>query len=130
MSIDGFVEAYDTRTGSKLRVPPDFIGDPIVGRFLKKTPSQRALDGELPPLPDQESTVAEIRGFAAEAEIDVTGLKKHDELLDAVLAAAGEEAVLPTEPDPNTPADTPDLDPTPGTSSVTDETPGDGDKEN
>lgn len=104
-SIDGMVEAYDTRTGVVHRVPPHFLGDPMVGRFLVKTPGQRVLDGELQP-PTAESKAEEIRDFAAAADIDVTGLRKKDELLDAVNAALGvgpEEPVLPTEPDPNAP---------------------------
>lgn len=111
-SMDGFTEVYDTRTGLKHRVPPEWVGDPIIGRFLKKTPTQRRLDGELGDLPTRDSSIEEIREYAEVAEVDVTGLKKKDELLDAVLGTAGDEAVLPTEPDPNIPVDldTPDPD--------------------
>ncbi len=122
-SMDGFTEAYDTRTGLKHRVPPEWVGDPIVGRFLKKTPSQRRLDGELGQLPTQDSTIPEIRDFAEIAEIDLAGLSKKDELLSAVLAAAGDDADLPTEPDPNAPVN-PDLDnPDPDADPASDHTP-------
>lgn len=103
-SIDGLVEAYDTRTGVVQRVPPHFLGDPILGRFLEKTPAQRLLDGDLGDQPTSDSTVTEIRDFATTAGIDVTGLKSKDDLLDAVTTALGGEA-LPTAPDPNAPTD-------------------------
>lgn len=108
-SMDGKVEIYDTRTGIKGRVPPEFVDDPILGRFLKKTPGQRRLDGELESLPTEESTVEEIREFADLAEVDLTGLKKKDDLLAAVLDTVGDEADLPTVPDPDIPVTT-DLD--------------------
>lgn len=39
-----FVEAYDRRTGAKLPhlVPERFIGHPIIGPHLAKTPRQKA----------------------------------------------------------------------------------------
>lgn len=94
-----FTEVYDTRTGAKQRVPADWLGDAVLGRFIKKTPSQRALDGELGPAPTEDSTVKEIKAFADEADIDVTGLKKHAELLGAVRAVVG------TDPLPDAAAD-------------------------
>lgn len=110
MSMDGFTEIYDTRTGLKGRVPPEFVDDPILGRFLKKTPSQRRLDGELPDLPTEDSSIEQIREFAEVAEVDLTGLKKKPELLAAVLDTVGDEATLPTVPDPDIPAPPTDLD--------------------
>lgn len=103
-SMDGLVEVYDTRTGIKLRTTPEILDGPVTGRFLKKTPSQRRLDGELGELPTKNSSVEEIRDYAEVAEVDLTGLKKKDELLDAVLARAGEEPDLPATPDPDAPA--------------------------
>ncbi|MBA2952111.1 hypothetical protein GON03_19030 [Nocardioides sp. MAH-18] len=87
--MSDFVEVVDTRTDLKQRVPAHWIGDPVLGRFIEKTPSQRALDGDLGPAPTEESTVKEIKAFAEKAGIDTTGLKKHDELLEAVRAVVG-----------------------------------------
>lgn len=114
-SLDGMTEVYDTRTGVPHRVPPHFLDDPILGRFLAKTPAQRLLDGDLGDRPTIASSVAEIRAFAETAGIDVTGLKSKDDLLEAVTVALGGEG-LPTEPDPNAPT-SPDATP------VSDETP-------
>lgn len=97
--MDEFTEVYDTRTGLKQRVPAAWLGDPVLGRFIVKTPSQRALDGELGQAPTDESTVKDIRAFAAEADIDVTGLTKKDDLLAAVRAVVG------TDPLPEPAAD-------------------------
>lgn len=135
---DGFVDVYDVNTGIKQRVPAHFLDDPVLGRNIKKTPSQRALDGELGQAPTADSTVAEIRAFAEDAEIDVTGLRKHDELLAAVQAVvgtdplpepvpAGDVAVM-LEGDIDAPAGTPPTS-TDGTES-SDETPAAGDEEN
>lgn len=127
MSIDGFTEVYDTRTGFVSRVPAHFIDDPMVGRFFKKTPAQLVLDCDLGDPPTEESTAAQIRDFAARAEIDVTGLRTKDDLYDAVKTALGGEADLPTTPDPNAP-DTGTTDP--DATSAADETPAAGDEEN
>jgi hypothetical protein len=84
-----FVDVFNPETGIKQSVPEHFLDDPILGRSLRKTPSQRALDGELGQAPTADSTIAEIKAFADEAEIDVAGLRKHDELLSAVQAVVG-----------------------------------------
>ncbi len=84
-----FVDVYNPETGIKQSVPEHFLDDPILGRNLRKTPSQLALDGELGQAPTSESTVAEIREFAANAEIDLTGLSRKAELLGAVQAVVG-----------------------------------------
>lgn len=124
-----FVDAYNPETGIKQSVPEHFLDDPILGRSLRKTPSQRALDGELGQAPTDESTIAEIRDFANEAEIDLAGLTRKPDLLGAVQAVvgtdplpepvpAGDVAVLPDadpelaagEPDPTSPDGTPPSD--------------------
>jgi hypothetical protein len=46
-----FVDVYSLTTGLKQRVPRVWLDDPILGRDFRKTPSQRELDGELPPGP-------------------------------------------------------------------------------
>jgi len=124
-SIDGLIEAYDTRTGFVARVPSHFIGDPMVGRFLVKTPAQLVLDGDLE-APGKDASATVLRDFAEAAGIDVKGLKSKGDLSEVVRVALGGED-LPTEPDPNTPADPPtDTD---GTVPA-DETPATGDEEN
>lgn len=84
-----FVDVIDSRTSITQRVPRAWLGDPVLGRFITKTPAQRALDGELGQAPTDDSTVPEIRAFARDADIDVAGLTKKDELLAAVYAAVG-----------------------------------------
>lgn len=94
-----FSDVVDTRTGAKQRVPTEWLTHPIHGRFINKTPSQRALDGELGQAPSDDSTVTDIRAFAKDADIDVSGLTKKADLLDAV------RAVIGTEPLPEPAAD-------------------------
>lgn len=94
-----FSDVLDVRTGAKQRVPTEWLTHPLLGRHIKKTPAQRALDGELGHAPTDDSTVAEIRSFADNAGIDLTGLKKKPELLDAV------RAVIGTDPLPEPTAD-------------------------
>lgn len=84
-----FVDVYNPETGIKQSVPEHFLDDPILGRNLRKTPSQRALDGELGQAPTADSTIADIRVFADEAEIDVTGLSLKAELLERVQTVVG-----------------------------------------
>ncbi len=86
---DNFTEVYDKTSGAKQRVPAEWLDHPVLGRNIAKTPTQRALDGEIGAPPTAASTVAEIRQFAADAEIDVTGLTVKPELLAAVNAAVG-----------------------------------------
>ena len=40
------VHAYDTRTGQKLahQVPASWIGHPVLGRHISRTPRQKAAD--------------------------------------------------------------------------------------
>jgi hypothetical protein len=139
-----FTEVHDTRTGLKQRVPTVWLDDPILGRFIKKTPSQRALDGELGQAPTEDSTVPQIRKFAEAAEIDITGLAKKDELLAAVRAVVGTDPLpvgvdasgVAVQPDPvGADVETPAGEPTPDTDSASAEpenpdTPAAGDEEN
>lgn len=84
-----FVDVYNPDTGIKQSVPEHFLDDPVLGRNLRKTPAQRALDGELGQAPTSESTIPEIKAFAADAEIDLAGLSRKDDLLAAVRAVVG-----------------------------------------
>lgn len=133
-----FIDVYNPETGIKQSVPEHFLDDPILGRSLRKTPQQRALDGELGQAPTADSTIAEIREFADEAEIDVNGLRKHDELLGAVQAVvgtdplpepvpAGEVAVV-TDTDPELAAG--EIPTSTDVTESSDETPAAGDEEN
>ncbi|GEP38889.1 hypothetical protein NPS01_25520 [Nocardioides psychrotolerans] len=139
--MDGFTEVYDTRTGFKQRVPQGWLADPVLGRLIKKSPSQRALDGEIGPAPTADSTVPEIREFAKSAEIDLGGATKKDELLAAVQAVIGTDPLpvdtaaatdvavvtLPVGQAVDSPVGAPtSTDPAPGSG----ETPATGDEEN
>lgn len=39
--MNGFVTAYSKNTGRKVRVPAHFLDHPVLGKDLRKTPSQR-----------------------------------------------------------------------------------------
>lgn len=125
--MDEFTEVYDTRTGLKQRVPAAWLDDPILGRFIKKTPSQRAADGELGHAPTEESSVRAIRKFAEAAEIDVTGLTEKGELLAAVHVVVGPDPLPVVETPPDT--STTDTDPASAEPENPD-TPAAGDEEN
>lgn len=141
-----FVDVYNPETGIKQSVPEHFLGDPVLGRNLRKTPQQQALDGELGQAPTADSTIDDIRQFAGDAEIDLTGLSLKGDLLERVQSVvghdplpepttAGEQGLVDVETggDPDLPAgETPDgEDPiNPDGTEPTDETPATGDEEN
>lgn len=81
--MDGFTEVYDTRTGVKHRVPRDWVGHPVLGRFIKVTPQQREADG-----------VAEAARVEAEEA--------------AAAAAEDETAVVDEEPTETVPVERPE----------------------
>lgn len=144
--MDNFVEAYDTRTGKKQRVPRDWVGEPNVGRFLKLTPSQRELDGaaaaalveaeeaaadqvedpaneavdevvpDQPVRPTEDDTAKAIEAYADAADIDLTG---HKGSKAAMVARINEVLDTPVETAPD-----------PDGIQPTDETPATGDEEN
>lgn len=138
-----FVDVYNPETGIKQSVPEHFLDDPILGRNLRKTPAQRALDGELGQAPTADSTVADIRAFADEAEIDITGLTRKDDLLGAVRAVVGTDPLpepvpagdvdVETGTSPELPVGEQPVGETPTSTDGTplsDETPATGDEEN
>jgi hypothetical protein len=87
LGVDGKVEAFDTRTGKKDRVPPHFIGDPIVGRYLQVTPQQEALDaGQVPPAagPTAAASVEQLRAYAEHVGIDVGDASTVTDLLGVI----------------------------------------------
>jgi hypothetical protein len=95
--MDDFVDVYAVATGRKQRVPRHFLADPVLGRGIRLTPSQRELDGDLGPRPTQDSKVPEIDKYADKAGIDLTGLSTKDEKLsavEAVFAFSGEQTGL------------------------------------
>lgn len=109
MSIDGFVEVYDTRTGIKQRVPSHFLDDPILGAHIAKTPTQRALDGDPGDgvaAPDADATVADLRAYAESVGVDLTGLTRKADIAAAITAATGDAPTSATalgDGDPTSP---------------------------
>lgn len=84
---EGFAEAYDVRTGVKTRVPRHFIDDPVIGRFLEKTPAQMVHDGDIDEAPATPTAAADpddLRRFARREGVDVGEASTRDELLEAI----------------------------------------------
>lgn len=50
--MNGFVTAYSKSTGKKVRVPEHFIGHPVLGKDLQKTPSQRKREAPVASTPE------------------------------------------------------------------------------
>lgn len=104
MSSDEFVDAYSVVNGIKQRVPRHFNDDPVLGRDLRLTPSQRERDGDLGDRPNADSTVKEIDAWAESAEVDLGGAKSKDDKLVAIEGVFGpaplQVGVLEVEPDP------------------------------
>jgi hypothetical protein len=96
---DLFVDAYSVTTGLKQRIPRHWLDDPVLGRDFRKTPSQREVDGELPPRPPGDAKSAEIGEFAEAAGIDLTGVKTNADKLVAIEQAMGPAAVQEHAPD-------------------------------
>lgn len=89
MTDDLFVDAYAISTGRIQRIPRHWLDDPVLGRDFAKTPSQRELDGDLPPRPPGDATAKEIEAFAEAAGLDLSGVKKNADKLVAIEAAFG-----------------------------------------
>ncbi|WP_163540836.1 hypothetical protein [Occultella kanbiaonis] len=51
---DGFVDAYDTRTGAKRRVPAHWFDHPNLCKGLSKTPRQKAAERARATRPDAQ----------------------------------------------------------------------------
>jgi hypothetical protein len=102
--MDDFIEVYAVATGRKQRVPRHFLDDPMLGAGIRKTPSQRELDGELGPRPTEETLVKDIDAWAEDADVDLSGLSTKTEKLTAVEAvfehADVQGGLVPAEPDP------------------------------
>jgi hypothetical protein len=109
-----FVDVYSTVNGLKQRVPREWLDDAILGRDIRKTPSQRELDGELPDRPAGDATAKVIGAFAEAADLDLSGAKTNADKLVAIEEAfssggdvqGGVVAVdpAPVAPDPLAPA--------------------------
>lgn len=100
-----FVDAYSLTTRAKQRIPRHWLEDPVLGRDFAKTPSQRELDGELPPRPPGDAKAKEIEAFAEAAAIDLTGAKSNADKLVVIEDALGsmgsgpvQVGVVETEP--------------------------------
>lgn len=77
-----FVSAFSTTTGEKQRVPAHWLEDPVLGGQFRKTPSQEAADQTLSPF--DAYTVPQLQEYAAQHDIDVSGLTRKAELVAAV----------------------------------------------
>lgn len=99
-----FVDVYSTVNGTKQRVPRIWLDDPILGRDIRRTPSQRELDGDLPPRPAGDAKAKEIDAFAEAADLDLSGIKSNADKLVAIENAFGpapvQEGVVDVEPAP------------------------------
>lgn len=84
--MDDFVEVYAIATGRKQRVPRHFVDDPVLGVGIRRTPSQRELDGDLGARPTADFTVKEIDKWAEAAGVDLASDANKDEKLVAVEA--------------------------------------------
>jgi len=100
-----FVDVYSLTTKQKQRVPREWLDDPVLGRDFRKTPSQRELDGELPPRPPGDAKGPEIAEFAEAAGIDLSGIKANADKLVAIERAMGSAAPVQQH--------VPDVDPAP-----------------
>ena len=100
-----FVEAYDTETGKKLEhpVPEHYIGHPLLGRRLRRTPSSVAAEKGPVQIPEGQPndswTHAQIDAYASVLELDLG-----DASTKAQKVAAIDE--LTNEPDPTETPDT------------------------
>lgn len=151
--LSEFVDAYAISTGRKQRIPRHWLDDPVLGRDFRKTPSQRELDGDLPPRPPGDAGSKEIAAFADAAGLDLSGAKTNADKLVAIETAFGpgdeQRGMAAVDPDPVAadplaPAvaahvdqallepgadSTTSTDPTPDDTESSDETPAAGDEE-
>lgn len=99
-----FVDVYSTVNGQKQRVPRIWLDDPVLGRDIRRTPSQRELDGDLPPRPAGDAKAKEIAEYAEAVGLDLSGIKTNADKLVAIEKAFGpapvQEGVVEVETDP------------------------------
>lgn len=86
------IDAYDTRTGLKRRVPRAWVGHPKLGRHLSAEPPTTAA---APPArggtPDESWTVPQLRSHATSTGVDLTGATTKAEILSALSTPPGGE---------------------------------------
>ena len=56
MSVTGFVEAYVSATGEKVRVPERWVDHPVLWRGLRKTPLSKAREASSAEEGQQQTT--------------------------------------------------------------------------
>lgn len=82
------VAAYNTQTGDKLQqlVPEHWIGHPVIGEHLAKTPRQKAEDATQEPTgePDDTWTIPQLRARAERTGVDLAGATLKADILAAV----------------------------------------------
>ncbi len=117
-----FVDVYVIATGRKQRVPRAHLTHPDLGPLIRRTPMQRVHDGDLPPRPAADAPKAELKSYAAEAGVDLTGAKSNGDILTLIEDLEHAPPVLEPEftpdledqpEDPTDPGDNPSPDETP-----------------
>lgn len=73
-----FVNAWSKTTGRHHLVPEHFLDNPVLSRDLT------TVDPAAEPVPDESSTIADMKDYADRHNIDLAGAKKHDEILAAI----------------------------------------------
>lgn len=102
------IEVVVKATGRKQWVPEHYLDHPVLSQPFRQTPSQaaaaaaeeRRLAG-----PDESWKIAELREYAEPLGIDLTGLRKHADILDAVLAGVPQTPASSDAGDPGHNAD-------------------------
>ena len=78
-----FVDAYSKSTGRKHRVPAHFFDIQSLSRNLSKTPTQKARENASE-TPSDVWTVAELKQYAVDHDIDLAGATVKADILTAI----------------------------------------------
>jgi hypothetical protein len=98
--MSDFVEVVSRTTGERQTVPAHFLENPILGRdfepYVPETPEQVALrTQQIAELASR--TIPQLEGYAAANGVDLTGLTRKADIVDAVAA----HLAAPTIPSPD-----------------------------
>lgn len=96
--MDDLTFAYRRDTGDAVRIPADWLEHPVLGLPFTATPP---IDGA----PLEARTVPALRELAADLGVDLTGLTRKPEIVDALASAIAEQtpAADTTTEQPSTP---------------------------
>ena len=78
-----FVSAYSVTTGLKQRIPEHWLSDPRIGPQFRKTPLARSRETQTSS-PFDAYTVERLQEYAAEHDVDVTGITRKADLVAAI----------------------------------------------